>query len=400
MKFDVLVELILEKTKWNSQPILSRLKPYSSDASYFVTFTNIEKVGINPKNAFSTPIGVYAYSLKDLWNDWMHGDDFFGKDRPYINLLKLNTDKVLNLNTYRFNNKDLNILKKEYNSVNKLSTDFNAFIKQSQKEVSSDTNLYQNDTQGAILWHMTEKISHMLAPGDNKAFTVRWNKLFRELGYDVVVDRGSIIHVLQSSQAVFLTPTSYSVVERLVNKQQSAALMDYWGSIDQPFWRPGPNPTVDMVLKYVDKSGIRILLIKRNSASATEANKWALPGGFIDTNAQKGEAFKWGRETPKQAAVRELTEETRLYIGNIKDIGGRIKDVGVFKGNNRDPRDNKEAWSQSHAFTLTITPQDGIDIDSVQGQDDASDARWFNVNDLPVLAFDHAKIINMAVRIK
>jgi hypothetical protein len=77
-------EMVLERNRPDLYiSVLDQLEPYSKDPSYFVSFTAIEKIGINPSNAFSTPIGVYAYNLQKLWPDWTHGDDFFGKDRPF-----------------------------------------------------------------------------------------------------------------------------------------------------------------------------------------------------------------------------------------------------------------------------------------------------------------------------
>ena len=385
-------EMILERNRPDLYvSVLDQLEPYSKDPEYFVSFTTIEKIGINPKNAFSTPIGVYAYNLQKLWPDWIHGDDFFGKDRPYVNLIKLNTDKICNIGTYTFNTQDFNKLKKIYNSL-KPQENFENFVQERREAISNQTNLYSRDSDGALLWDLTNNIALMLAGSNNKSFTVRWNKLFRHLGYDVIIDNTSVIHLLQSSQAVFFVPDSYKLVKRLVNKTygKNSKPVEYWGSVNQPYWRPGANPTVDLVLFYKGK----VLLIKRNNKSSTEANKWAIPGGFIDTNTKKGELFKYDRETPKQAAIREVTEETQLYLANIKNIGSRLKAVGVYQGNQRDPRDNKEAWSKSHAFTLTLTDDDGVDFNKIKGSDDASDAQWFDINNLPSpLAFDHVRII-------
>jgi ADP-ribose pyrophosphatase YjhB (NUDIX family) len=166
-----------------------------------------------------------------------------------------------------------------------------------------------------------------------------------------------------------------------------------WGSDNQPYWHPGPNPTVDLVLVYNNK----ILLIKRGSGGS-EANKWAIPGGFIETSAKKGEPFRMDNELPKQAALRELEEETGLDLTSTSDIGSRMREVGVYEGDQRDPRDNEKAWSRSHVFALILTDKDGIDINSVRGSDDASEAHWFEVNKLPSqLAFDHEKIIQDAL---
>lgn len=389
--------VVLEKSRARHlyKSVLDELEPYSKDPSYFVSFTAIEKIGINPKNAFSTPIGVYAYNLQKLWLDWTHGDDFFGKDRPFVNLIKLNTNKVCYIHSYKLNDKDYNILKQTYLKANP-SGDFDQYIEERRQAIGKETNLYENDSDGALLWDLTQNLAKAHSSGDPKSFTVKWNKLFRELGYDAVIDQTSVIHLLQSAQAVFFVPSSYKVVKSFNNKTYDKQIKkdDYWGSEQQPFWRPGANPTVDLVLIHNGK----VLLIKRNSKSKTEVGKWAIPGGFVDTNADKGEPFKFERETPKQAAIRELTEETGLYIANIKNVGERLKSVGVYEGNKRDPRDNKESWSQSHVFTIQLNDNDGIDTSKARGMDDAAEARWFDINNLPSpLAFDHEKIIKDAL---
>ena len=147
------------------------------------------------------------------------------------------------------------------------------------------------------------------------------------------------------------------------------------------YWYTGVNPTVDMV---IIKNG-KLLLILRGGE--VEHGKWALPGGFIDTPAKKGEPWIQGHETPLQAAIREVKEETGLDVDKISKL---IKPIGIYEGNNRDPRDTKESWSRSNAFGL-ILPND---IDSnVTAMDDAKDANWFDIKHLPIIAFDHLKII-------
>jgi 8-oxo-dGTP diphosphatase len=389
---DILKELFEEKSK---KDILDILEPYSQDPSYFVSFTNIEKIGINPVNKFSTPIGVYCYNLKDLWTDWIEGDDFFGKDRPYVNLLKLNTDKVLYIKDYNLNKKDMSFLEKIYQKHSTPDIPFDKFITQ-LKSLHNNDSLYQTNTDGGLIWKLTEEIAKIIKGDDSKSFTVVWNKLFRSMGYDVIIDKQSTVHLLQSSQAIFLTPSTYKVIERYHNKLSDSnikTLDKYWGTDKQPYYRPGPNPTVDLVVKYNEGNTIKILLIKRSPTSKAEPGKWALPGGFHDTNEPIGKSWKPGRESARQAAIRELTEETGLYLANIKDLQSRIKFVGSYEGGNRDPRDNDEAWSKSNAFSIELNPQDNININDVSGRDDAVDAKWFNINSLPALAFDHSKII-------
>jgi len=369
--------------------IFSKLKKYKDDPSYFVTFTTLEKVGINPKNAFSTPTGVYAYSLKDLWKEWEAGDDFFGKDRPYVNLLRLKTNSVLDIQNYSLSNKDLDILRSRY----KGDIAFENLLTMFREDQDS---IYHSKNDGDILWKLSEAVAmrQSLEDGGNeKSFTIKWNKLLRDMGYKAVIDRQSTIHLLQSSQAVFLTPASYELVERFyhrrADKQRVASK-----SLDlkEHFWHPGPNPTVDMVVIRDN----HILLVKRGEKSGVEAGKWALPGGFMDTKAAKGEPWVEGRETPKKAALRELKEETNLYIPNIEDVSKRLVPVGVFEGSGRDPRDSDRAWSKSYAFLIKLRKSDNINLEKIEGKDDAVEARWFRLSHLPPLAFDHAKIVSLA----
>ncbi len=159
------------------------------------------------------------------------------------------------------------------------------------------------------------------------------------------------------------------------------------------FWYLGENPTVDMVVMK-DR---RVLLIKRGVGGA-ESGKWALPGGFIDSQASRGQEWVPGRETPRQAALRELNEETNLKLfGRLKNLSSRLVEVGVFEGGGRDPRDSEVAWSRSHAFAVRLLDSDSVNFSQIQGMDDALEARWVGLDELPPMAFDHERILSEAL---
>lgn len=155
-----------------------------------------------------------------------------------------------------------------------------------------------------------------------------------------------------------------------------------------PYYYKGANPTVDLIVVNPEE---KILLIKRSQTAAACPGMWAIPGGFIDTDAKKNDPWKEGLETPEQAAIRELKEETNLTL-----VDSKILFVGCFEGGQRDPRDNEESWSKSHAFIYEI-PKHTYESqkDKLIGLDDAEDVDWKSIEDINEikLAFDHNKIL-------
>jgi 8-oxo-dGTP diphosphatase len=128
---------------------------------------------------------------------------------------------------------------------------------------------------------------------------------------------------------------------------------------------PKADNTVDAVVFGVEQGKLVVLLIRRGREKEPSYNSWALPGGFINMD-----------ETLEESVRRELKEETGLDLPYLKQIG-------TFGDPGRDPRGRVI----STAYMALVPPT------SVEGGDDASDARWHPVEDLPPLAFDHEKIL-------
>ena len=132
---------------------------------------------------------------------------------------------------------------------------------------------------------------------------------------------------------------------------------------------PHPAVTVDVAVFTVGGGRLATVLVRR--AEWPHAGKWALPGGFVGID-----------ESLKRAAWRELREETGLKAGHLEQLG-------AFGRPDRDPRER--------VITVAyIALAAGDDLKPEAGSD-ASDARLFFVDDLPELAFDHAKILGHAV---
>ncbi|MCP4549275.1 MAG: NUDIX hydrolase, partial [bacterium] len=144
-----------------------------------------------------------------------------------------------------------------------------------------------------------------------------------------------------------------------------------------------------MVVTRDGPNGKEVLLIKR-AAGAAEGGKWALPGGFHDTEALKGEEWRPGKETAKEAALRELLEESNLDASAVSD---KLEHIGLYDKEGRDPRDNDEAWAVSNAFKVHL--EGDLANQNIMGMDDAADAKWFPAAALPDdIAFDHSDILS------
>jgi ADP-ribose pyrophosphatase YjhB (NUDIX family)/adenosine deaminase len=158
-----------------------------------------------------------------------------------------------------------------------------------------------------------------------------------------------------------------------------------WSVRLDPFWHIGVNPMVDVVVVRTIGEP-EVLLVRRHVDAACEPGRWALPGGFQLTDAPRAAAWAPGRETAREAAVRELREETGLDVGP-----DRLLDVGEYQGEGRDPRDGPTAWSCSRAFVVALPAE--LASAPVGGGGDTSEARYLPVAALPRLAFDHDRIV-------
>lgn len=134
------------------------------------------------------------------------------------------------------------------------------------------------------------------------------------------------------------------------------------------YTHPHPAVTTDIVVFSVENDVLKVLLIKRKVAP--HAGEWALPGGFVRID-----------ESVDACARRELSEETGL-----SDV--YLEQLYTFGAPDRDPRERVI----SVAYYALIP----LNEDALKSGTDAAEATWFAVDDLPPLAFDHARIIALA----
>lgn len=134
------------------------------------------------------------------------------------------------------------------------------------------------------------------------------------------------------------------------------------------YQRPTPQfkPRVEIAAVYIEYND-KILLLHRQD-NKSQGNKWGIPGGKVDKE-----------ETPLQAAIREVKEETGYDISEqaIENLG-RVyieyneKDHFIYHmfrtQLQKDPEAVKINFNEHKGFTW-VTPSDGLKMDLLQDED-------------------------------
>jgi 8-oxo-dGTP diphosphatase len=132
---------------------------------------------------------------------------------------------------------------------------------------------------------------------------------------------------------------------------------------------PRPAVTTDCIIFGFDAGELKVLLIKRGIEPFL--GKWAFPGGFLEMN-----------ENSDECALRELYEET-----GVKNVF--IEQLFTFSDVDRDPR--------GRVITISYYALIKLSDYRLNAGDDADNAEWFPISKVPPLAFDHDRILRVAI---
>jgi 8-oxo-dGTP diphosphatase len=136
------------------------------------------------------------------------------------------------------------------------------------------------------------------------------------------------------------------------------------------------------------RKGIYILCIGRKRDPYPQSEGYfCLPGGFNDYG-----------EAPKDAAIRELGEETNLFDQDnpeeFRAWDGRMRFVGLWGEPDRDPRGHV----MSHAWSVHLRTDEAL---KAFGGDDAKWCQWVHLDDIKdgtaPMGFDHQDIVLAAM---
>lgn len=215
-----------------------RLKPYEDDENIYISFTQLPKIGINPHSDFqSTPLGIYAYPLKEIveTSKLRYREDYYdlnisndvpyAGEAPFIFVIR-STEEIMDVADYtKFDlEHDLDQFKEfigEANFKRIVASEPTVDFPFSVGKVNRDPNSSYPITK---LWRLTYTyaVNPSLIDNDpisSRKISVRWNKILSSFGYDGFSDKLGLgfIHEAEKTQVFFLSKKSFEVIEMLKN---------------------------------------------------------------------------------------------------------------------------------------------------------------------------------------
>lgn len=188
----------------------------------FVSFTDVAKLGINPKSNYDTPLGIYAYPISYVHQQLDYTEHPiavlpFAGEAPYANIFSV-TGNIINLSELTSDDVErlLSRLSSELAKVNAV-----ADVSQLYADAKSGEALV--NSPGGHLWYVFYQLSEYTVLGRSKP-SVTWNTLFRKIGIDGCVDNSGIIHENEPTQAVFFSTSVIRDIERVSNKYSPSVM--------------------------------------------------------------------------------------------------------------------------------------------------------------------------------
>lgn len=128
--------------------------------------------------------------------------------------------------------------------------------------------------------------------------------------------------------------------------------------------------SIDCVIFGFDKGSLKVLLVEH--AEGISKGKWALPGGWIKET-----------ESIDQAAnrlLKELTGLTSIYLEQLKAFG------------------EPDRFPLGRVITIGYYALIKIEDYNIQAGFTASDAKWYKINEIPNLIYDHNIIFDYSLK--
>lgn len=330
------------KGEWERPDFPTLLKPYIGKKQYFFHLSDLgpnqkgpvgDRFGLNPKQPWRTPFGIYGYPFsREFAKHLLDGTLPFRASSPWVHIFQANLSKCVIASKYtkaqyqKDRAKVLSMSKVPLEGWTILTPDdtvlvgydwvdvYEGDIDVSQlmktkweaeivlKDVlSEDSSLWGSkvhkiswwedkeeeapiETPAGMLWHLTHTFVPHIYGGEHNI--VGWNKLFRVLGYEGFIDDScdGIIHPNEKCQAVFFTSGVVKRLDVIPNPSVFKNWSLYSKQEDTRYLRPFKKGTttkylpsmgvVDIILEQDEGEGKKVgVIFERRFAFGTPDNR-------------------------------------------------------------------------------------------------------------------------------
>jgi hypothetical protein len=219
--------------------LAERLHQLKNNPNAYIRFTDVPKLGINPAYEYNTPAGLHFYPIKGIWQALNGHSNLHAINLPYAHICVMPDDLpgVLQLDQYtkarlledieklfdlmrpifnpsctdisnQFNDDEDDDNSSEVPSLHYLSPLWKPGIAERymwQQFVSEAIKGAIRSTAPVVFWNLTRRAAILSLRVKSGTISSRWNKIFRQLGYNGFRDSGlGVIHQNEPCQAVIL----------------------------------------------------------------------------------------------------------------------------------------------------------------------------------------------------
>jgi hypothetical protein len=305
--------------------LVEQLQQYRNDQDVYISYTELNKIGINPKFEFNTPLGIYFYPLETIWENVVNNTVPYAAERPYVYVVK--ATGLLDLNKYT---RDM-----LWDDIEKLKLGNSLTYTKEFKKAKSDSS----EIPGIFIFYLT----HNLAKKEGGNTASRWTQILREeLGYKGIRDTNGIIHPNEPIQAIIFSTRDFKVIDKLENKRREDRMeRDVVTSLEKfsedIIHRPGydANMVIDNIIRFPKKiypTKEKIYIIPQNILTDMSVDDF----NYILKLKDEGKIVAgynffvklFGRiKEPKQSALMSILKSKILQNNekyrDLKDFWGR-----------------------------------------------------------------------------
>jgi hypothetical protein len=199
--FEAFINVVDSYTSFNA------LKKYKNKKNIFIHFTDIQKLGVNPKKSHHDPHGIYFYPVSFFSNIEKFNQDFqYGISMKYFFICEVDTHNFLNIN--KITNDDI----ENFFKIANMLDIYNEF---------KDLNIIKRFRTDKKLWYILDTLNaspEKRLPQFEKLPIITWNNFFSKLSYDGLIDNRGIISESELKQIIVFNKKCIKILEHGENK--------------------------------------------------------------------------------------------------------------------------------------------------------------------------------------